>query len=256
MAEETKKKSGGAKSPVAKKTTAAKKTAATKKPSATTKKVASAKKPAAVKTKTSETVKKTVEKEQKEVAAKKEAVASKSKDSSKEKVSAKKEAGPLKVEKRKEEQKSFAKKQKRLNVTSFVKHKEVKKKWLILDAAGKSLGRVAVVAASLLKGKHKVDITPNVDCGDCVIIVNCKDVVLTGKKLEQKVRYRHSGWIGGLKETKYSELMKKEPQKAMMYAVKGMLPRNSLGAKMAKHLRVYKDDMHGQEAQNPEVFKF
>ena len=125
------------------------------------------------------------------------------------------------------------KKWKDVNRTTFLKPSDVVKKWVILDAAGKSLGRVAALAASMLRGKHKVDFTPNVDCGDSVIIINCKDVVLTGKKLEQKVRYRHSGWIGGIKEIRYSELMKKNPQKAMTMAVVGMLPHNSLGAKMA-----------------------
>lgn len=115
---------------------------------------------------------------------------------------------------------------------------------------------MAAKAASLLRGKHKVDFTPNVDCGDNVIIINCKDMILTGKKLEQKVRYRHSGWIGGLKTIKYSELMKKNPQMAMELAVKGMLPHNSLGAKMAKHLKTYKDAEHKQQAQTPELVEF
>ena len=142
------------------------------------------------------------------------------------------------------------------NKTSFLKHGEVNRRWFILDASGKSLGRVAALAASMLRGKHKVNFTPNVDCGDSIIIVNCKDAVLTGKKLQQKVRYHHSGWMGGLKAAKYDVLMKKCPQKAMSWAVNGMLPHNKLGARMARHLHVYKDANHGHEAQKPEVFDF
>ena len=142
------------------------------------------------------------------------------------------------------------------NVTTFLKQKDVVRKWFILDAAGKSLGRVAAFAASILRGKHRVDFTPNVDCGDCIIVVNCKDAVLTGRKLEQKVKYHHSGWIGGLKQTKYNDLMKNKPQKAMEWAIKGMLPHNKLGAKMAKHLKVYRDEKHEHEAQKPELLEF
>ena len=142
------------------------------------------------------------------------------------------------------------------NKTEFLKSQNVKKNWLILDASGRPLGRVAALAASLLRGKHKVDFTPNVDCGDGVIIINCKDTVLTGRKLYQKVRYRHSGWIGGIKEIKYSVLMKTKPQEAMAMAVRGMLPHNSLGRKMAKHLRTYKDGRHENEAQNPQIYEF
>ncbi len=141
------------------------------------------------------------------------------------------------------------------NLTSFINIQQVQRKFYLLDATGKALGRVAALAASMLRGKHKVDFTPNVDCGDFVIIINCKDMVLTGKKIEQKIRYRHSGWIGGMKETKYSDLMKKNPHKAMWFAVKGMLPHNSLGEKMIKHLRVYSDDKHSHEAQKPELIK-
>lgn len=141
------------------------------------------------------------------------------------------------------------------NITTFLKQKDVVRKWFVLDAAGKPLGRVAAFAASILRGKHKVDFTPNVDCGDCVIVVNCKDVVLTGRKLEQKVKYRHSGWIGGLKQTRYNDLMKAKPQKAMELAIKGMLPHNKLGAKMAKHLKVYRDEKHEHEAQKPELLE-
>lgn len=142
------------------------------------------------------------------------------------------------------------------NKTTFLKPAEVRRRWLVLDASGKPLGRVAALAASMLRGKHRVDFTPNVDCGDSIIIINCRDVVLTGRKLEQKVRYRHSGWMGGLKELKYSVIMKKCPQKAMMWAVQGMLPHNSLGARMARRLRTYAGEDHGHEAQKPQLYKF
>ena len=143
-----------------------------------------------------------------------------------------------------------------MNKTTFLKPAQVRRKWLILDASGKSLGRVAALAASMLRGKHRVDFTPNVDCGDSIIIINCRDAVLTGRKLEQKVRYHHSGWMGGLKELKYSVIMKKCPQKAMMWAVQGMLPHNSLGARMARRLRTYAGEDHGHEAQKPQLYKF
>ena len=122
--------------------------------------------------------------------------------------------------------------------TTMAKPATVQRKWFVIDAAGKPLGRVAAKAASMLRGKHKVCFTPHVDCGDHIIIINCKDAVLTGKKLDQKVHYWHTGWIGGIKEIKYSKLMKTSPTRAMTLAVEGMLPKNSLGRKMAKRLRV------------------
>ncbi len=250
----------------AKKETTAKKTSTAAKKETTAKKTATAakKETAAKKTSTAEkketTAKKTATSVKKETAAKKTATAAK-KETVAEKVetTAKKETAAKKTaEVAKKAAKPTKKENEKVNLskTTFVKAGKTSKKWIILDAAGKPLGRVAALAASMLRGKHKVDFTPNVDCGDSVIIINCKDVVLTGKKLEQKVRYHHSGWIGGIKETKYSELMKKEPQKAMTMAVEGMLPHNSLGAKMARHLRTYKDENHGHEAQKPEVFEF
>ena len=250
MAEEKKKqasksKATAEKKPAAKKTVAAKKETTAKKTATAAKKETTAKKAATAKKET--TAKKTA------TAAKKETVAEKVETTAKKEITAKKTA-----EVAKKAAKPTKKENEKVNLskTTFVKAGKTSKKWIILDAAGKPLGRVAALAASMLRGKHKVDFTPNVDCGDSVIIINCKDVVLTGKKLEQKVRYHHSGWIGGIKETKYSELMKKEPQKAMTMAVEGMLPHNSLGAKMARHLRTYKDENHGHEAQKPEVFEF
>ena len=123
--------------------------------------------------------------------------------------------------------------------TYMAKAGQVDRKWYILDAAGKSLGRVAAQAAVLLRGKHKVDYTPHVDCGDHVIIINCAKAVLTGNKLEQKKWQRHTGWIGGLKETKYATLMAQRPEKAMELAVNGMIPNNTIGRAARTRLRVY-----------------
>ena len=140
--------------------------------------------------------------------------------------------------------------------TYMAKAGEVTRKWYILDAAGKPLGRVAAQAAVLLRGKHKPDYTPHVDCGDHVIIINCGKAVLTGNKLEQKKWYRHSGWIGGLKEVKYSSLMASRPEKAMELAVNGMVPNNSIGRAAMTRLRVYGGTTHTHEAQKPESYEF
>lgn len=128
------------------------------------------------------------------------------------------------------------------------------RKWYILDAANKPLGRTAAVAASLLRGKHKVTFAPNADCGDHVIIINCEKAVLTGKKLDQKFYRHHSGWVSGLKETKYSKLMAEKPEFAMQIAVKGMIPDNALGRKALTRLRVYKGAQHEHSAQAPEAW--
>ena len=130
----------------------------------------------------------------------------------------------------------------------------ITRKWYILDAEGKSLGRVAAQAAAILRGKNKPTFTPNADCGDHVIIINTAKAVLTGKKLDQKTFKWHTGWIGGLKEIKYSDMMKNAPEKAMTIAVTGMLPNNTLGRSAAKRLRVYKDAVHDQAAQKPEAY--
>ena len=134
------------------------------------------------------------------------------------------------------------------------KPEQVERKWYIIDAAGKSLGRVAATAASILRGKHLPTFTPHVDCGDHVIILNAEQVVLTGNKLNQKVRYYHTGWVGGIKEIHYNKLMAENPEKAMMYAVKGMLPNNTIGRNSLTRLRVYKNAEHNHEAQKPEVW--
>lgn len=134
------------------------------------------------------------------------------------------------------------------------KPEQVERKWYIIDAAGKSLGRVAATAASILRGKHLPTFTPHVDCGDHVIILNAEQVVLTGNKINQKVRYYHTGWVGGIKEIHYNKLMAENPEKAVMYAVKGMLPNNTIGRTALTRLRVYKGAEHEQQAQKPEAW--
>ena len=135
--------------------------------------------------------------------------------------------------------------------TTLAKKETVVRKWYVLDAAGKPLGRTAVQAANLLRGKHKPDYTPNVDCGDFVIIVNAADAVLTGNKLEQKYYRRHSGWVGGLKETKYKFLMQKRPEFAVTLAVRGMMAKNTRDRLAIKRLRVFKGPEHVHGAQKP-----
>lgn len=129
----------------------------------------------------------------------------------------------------------------------------VESKWYVADGEGMPLGRLASQVAAVLRGKNKPVFTPNVDCGDHVIVINCDKVVLTGKKMEQKMKRTHSGYMGGLKEKHYKEYMKNDSDKAVYDAVKGMLPKNSLGRQMLKKLRVYKGAEHGHEAQKPEV---
>jgi len=141
------------------------------------------------------------------------------------------------------------------NRTYIAKNETISRKWYIIDAAGKPLGRVAVEAAKLLRGKHKPTFTPNVDTGDHVIILNVKDVVLTGNKLDQKIYRHHSGYIGGMKETPARVVLEKQPEKAMMLAVKGMLPHNRLGRQMINKLRVYAGGEHENQAQKPEVWE-
>lgn len=140
--------------------------------------------------------------------------------------------------------------------TFMAKSEEISRKWYVLDASGKPLGRVAAKAALILRGKHKPTYTPHVDCGDHVIIINCEKAILTGKKLEQKKFYWHTGWIGGLKSESYKDMMANKADKAMMIAVNGMLPNNTLGRAALTRLRVYKDANHKQEAQKPEVCEF
>ena len=137
--------------------------------------------------------------------------------------------------------------------TFMAKKEDIKRQWYVIDAAGKTLGKVAALAATILNGKHKPEYTPHVDCGDCVIVINASQVVLTGKKLDQKYYYRHSGYVGGLKATKYRTLMATKPEMAVSLAVKGMLPKNKIGSASLTRLLVYKNGEHKQQAQQPEV---
>ena len=141
------------------------------------------------------------------------------------------------------------------NTTYMAKNNEVESKWYIIDASQKPLGRVAAEAAKLLRGKHKPTYTPTIDTGDHVIVINCKDAVLTGKKLDQKMYRHHSGYIGGMKETPARVMLEKNPEKAMTLAIKGMLPHNSLGRAQLKKLRVYAGAEHENQAQKPEVWE-
>ena len=127
----------------------------------------------------------------------------------------------------------------------------IERRWFIIDAAGKPLGRTAVKAADILRGKHRPEFTPHADCGEYVIIVNADKATLSGKKLEQKFYRHHSGYIGGLKEINYKTLMATNPEKAMELAVKGMLPHNSIGDKSFTRLHVYAGENHKQAAQKP-----
>lgn len=140
--------------------------------------------------------------------------------------------------------------------TTMPNAQNITRKWYIIDAADKPLGRTAAVVANLLRGKNKTIFTPNVDCGDHVIILNAEKAILTGKKLEQKVHYHHSGWVGGLKEIKYGKLMKEHPEKAMMYAVKGMIPDTTIGRQALTRCRIYRGNEHVHSAQSPENYQF
>ena len=139
--------------------------------------------------------------------------------------------------------------------TTLLTKETVERKWYILDAAGKPMGETAVKAADLLRGKLKTTYTPNVDCGDYVIIINAKDAVLTGKKLEQKYYRTHSGYPGGLHETQYKTLMATKPELAMKLAVKGMLQKNTIAEWQMKRLRIFAGSEHNHEAQKPEVYE-
>ena len=138
--------------------------------------------------------------------------------------------------------------------TTLVRQEDVQRKWYIIDAAGQPLGRTAVTVANILRGKVKTDYTPNVDCGDYVIVINADKAILTGKKLDQKYYRHHSGWIGGLKETKYKTLMAERPEFAMELAVQGMLPKNTIGRAALGRLQVFKGTEHPHAAQKPEAW--
>ena len=137
--------------------------------------------------------------------------------------------------------------------TYMAKKENVDRKWYVIDAAGVPLGRTAVKAATILRGKNKPEFTPHVDCGDFVIIINASKAVLTGKKPTQKYYYHHSGYIGGLKAVQYKKIMAERPEFAMTKAVRGMLPHNSIGDKAITRLKVYAGEQHKQAAQKPET---
>ncbi len=137
--------------------------------------------------------------------------------------------------------------------TFMAKKETISRKWYVIDAAGKPLGKTAVAAANILRGKHRPEFTPHVDCGEFVIIINASKAVLTGNKLDQKYYRRHSGYIGGLKEVSYRKLMATRPELAMQLAVKGMLPHNSIGDKSITRLKVFAGEAHNHQAQQPVV---
>ena len=135
--------------------------------------------------------------------------------------------------------------------TTMLKKETVERKWYVIDAEGKTLGKVAVAAATILNGKHRPEYTPHVDCGECVIVINAGKVVLTGKKLDQKIHYHHTGYIGGMKAVKYRTLMATKPEMAVELSVKGMLPKNTIGDNSFGRLKVYAGAEHKQAAQMP-----
>ena len=141
------------------------------------------------------------------------------------------------------------------NTTYIAKKGEIQRQWYIIDAAGKPLGRIAAEAAKLLRGKHKPTFTPNEDTGDHVIILNVKDVVLTGKKLDEKIYRHHTGYIGNMKEITARNMLQNNPEKAMMLAIKGMLPKNRLGRQMINKVRIYSGNEHENQAQKPIVWE-
>ena len=142
------------------------------------------------------------------------------------------------------------------NVTHSVKASEIERKWYVVDADGKVLGRLASEVAKLLKGKHKPTYTTNLDVGDYVVVVNTDKMILTGNKMEDKIYRRHTGYIGNMKELQAKDMMAKDSANVLMLAVKGMLTKNSLGRKMLTKLKVYRGAEHEQQAQKPEVYNF
>lgn len=138
--------------------------------------------------------------------------------------------------------------------TFMAKKETLDRRWYVIDAAGKPLGKTAVAAATILRGKHRPEFTPHVDCGEFVIIINADKAVLTGKKLEQKYYYHHSGYIGGLKAVQYKTLMATKPEKAMELAVRRMLPANTIGRKSMTRLKIYAGAEHKHEAQKPVAY--
>jgi len=136
-----------------------------------------------------------------------------------------------------------------MKTTKMVNSSEVKRDWILIDASAKPFGRVVTEIATILRGKHKPSFTPNVDCGDYVVVINAKDVIFTGNKKEQKVYHRHTGYFGGVKSEKLAELIKKNPEKLFKLATRGMLPKTTLGRAMLKKLKVYEGSEHPHTAQ-------
>ena len=139
--------------------------------------------------------------------------------------------------------------------TVMANSETIERKWFVVDAEGQTLGRFASEVAKILKGKHKPEYTPHVDCGDYVIVLNCEKIKVTGGKENKKVYKHHTGWVGNLKEITYAEMMKKHPDRIITQAIKGMLPKNSLGRQMIKKLKVYAGSEHNHDAQKPEVLE-
>lgn len=139
--------------------------------------------------------------------------------------------------------------------TYMPKAQEIERKWYVVDAAGKSLGRVATQVAVLLRGKHKTTFVPHLDCGDHVVVINCKDAVLTGNKLTQKYHHHHTGYVGSLKSVRYDTLMKSHPEQAMTLAIKGMIPNTRIGRDALTRLRTFAGSEHNHAAQKPEMFE-
>ncbi len=142
-----------------------------------------------------------------------------------------------------------------MRTTYMAKPNEVERKWYVIDAAGQTLGRLASEAASIIRGKHKPQFTPHVDSGDFVVVINAEKIVLTGKKLQNKMYYRHSTHPGGLKVTSAQEMLNKKPHRMIELAIHGMLPKNRLGDKLKLKLKVYAGNEHPHQAQNPEVWE-
>ena len=143
-----------------------------------------------------------------------------------------------------------------IKTTFMAKAKDVERKWYVVDAEGKTLGRLAAEVSKLLRGKHKPSYSPNLDCGDYVIVINAEKIKVTGKKMDQKIYYSHSDYVGGLKEITLRDQLKKHPDRVLEHAIKGMLPKGPLGNKMYGKLHVYAGPEHPHAAQKPEALEF
>ena len=139
--------------------------------------------------------------------------------------------------------------------TTALRTQDIEQKWYLMDCSGKRLGRLSVKVANILRGKNKPEYTPNSDVGDFVVLVNAKNIEITGNKSENKIYFRHTGYPGGIKQISFKDQLEKDPEKIIRDAVKGMLPKNKLNRQIIKKLKVYNDETHPHEAQNPEVIK-